>query len=129
MRNQISQTKLAVSGILILACLLVVSSSGQASATHDAGKVQGRKWWKNGISLAATMFAVVIISYAIIDLGVEHPGFWPALIISGILVMIGFYGVGFNQDNINFWLSTVVGAGLAAVAINSAVVTYAAREL
>lgn len=116
-------------GILILASLLLITTIGHAGAARPMIKIQGKEWWRNTISFTASLFAVVVASYALIDLGVEHPGFWPTLLISGMLVSVGFYAIEFEQSNINFWLSLFVGLGLAAVAISSVIVALTGKSL
>ncbi len=95
----------------LLLLLALCSLSGAAEAQDDD---EGRPFWMDGISIGSSMFAMVCIAYAVIDLGFKHRIFWLVVSFSALLDTIGLVSAGFNPTNPAFWLATFIGIWVAA---------------
>jgi len=110
----------------LLVALALVSLSGAAEAQDDD---EGRPFWMDGISIGSSMFAMVCIAYAVIDLGFKHRVFWVVISFGALLDAIGLVASGFNPVNPTFWLAVLIGIWVAATLMIYLVVTWAVKGM
>ncbi|KXB00544.1 hypothetical protein AKJ47_01030 [candidate division MSBL1 archaeon SCGC-AAA261G05] len=130
------QNTLSSRSILIVLISIFVLSTllpGQAHAADDNGEEEGpfwgQPWWRIGLSLGASMFAMVCISYATIDLGIENDGFWIVNFLALLLILMGVFTAGINGANPFFWLSIIMALCLFAVIFSALIVMYFSQRI
>lgn len=133
MFNQNTLSNRSILIVLISIFILFTLLPGQAQAADNNGEDEdllwGQPWWRNGLSLAASMFAMVCISYATIELGAENDGFWIVNFLALLLVLMGVLTAGINGASPFFWISTIIAFCLLAVVTSAVIAMFFSRRI
>lgn len=109
--------------------LIALSSLSETALAEEEGEEEPRPLWMDWISLASGMFAMVCISYAVIDLGFKHRAFWIVTSFGALLDVIALFASGFYRASPAFWLAVSIGIGLIAMLIIYIVIIWAAGRV
>jgi len=110
----------------LLVALALASLSGAAEAQEDD---EVRPFWMDGISIGSSMFAMVCIAYAVIDLGFKHGVFWVVVSFGALLDAIGLVASGFSPANPSFWIAVLIGIWVVATLLIYLVVSWAVKGM